>query len=302
MTPPRPRRILVGFADSRLWSSARRLARQGATMDAYDRINILNEYDLDRTFRHRYRDRLRLGSRGFGYWVWKPEVLRQVMASCEEGDLIHYVDVGCHLNPGGRDRLESYFALVERAPSGVLAFELRLPLGHDASRWHGQLPEDLCERCWTKGDLLDHFGVRDRPDIVESPQVTATHVLLRCSAPARALLDAWAAVWATDFALADDSPSRSANLRGFIDHRHDQSAFSIVAKLAQVCLLSAVEQEYPSGDGQWDWAALAAFPVHARRDLQPSRMGLRRARWRAAGYAAMEKLGGLIRPFQSPNT
>jgi hypothetical protein len=73
MTPPRPRRILVGFADSRLGSSA-------------------------------------------------------------------------------RDWLEAYFGLVQSAPSGVLAFELRLPPGHGASRWHGHVPEALCERCWTKGD------------------------------------------------------------------------------------------------------------------------------------------------------
>ena len=276
--PPR-RRILVAFADSRLRPSAMRLARQAAAMRIYDRVVIMNERDLEPAFLARYRNRLRRGSRGFGYWVWKPEVLRQVSATCADGDILHYLDIGCHLHPPGRAHLEEYFTLAAEAECGMLAFALRLPEGHVASRWHGHPPTDLMERCWTKGDLFDHLGVRHQADIVNTPQVIATHFLMRCGPTSRAFLDRWAAVWAHDFALMDDTPSRSDNLPGFIEHRHDQSAFSILCKLGGVHTLSAVECEYPSPDGRADWAALALFPVHACHDLQHSWS----ARWAAWG-------------------
>jgi hypothetical protein len=265
-----PRRILVAFADSRLRPSATRLARQAAAMGSYDRVMIMNDRDLAPAFRARYRHQLRPGTRGFGYWVWKPEVLRQVGATCADGDLLHYVDIGCHLHPPGRARLEEYSALADQAESGMLAFALRLPEGHVASRWHGHPPANLIERCWTKGDLLDHLGVRHRSDIVDTPQVIATSFVMRWGPAVRAFLDQWGAVWAHDFTLMDDTPSRSDNLPGFIEHRHDQSAFSILCKLGGVPTLSAVECEYPAADGHPDWSAMAALPIHARRDMQYS--------------------------------
>jgi hypothetical protein len=271
------RRILVAFADSRLRPSAMRLARQAAEMRIYDRAVIMNERDLEPAFRARYRHQLRRGTRGFGYWVWKPEVLRQVGGTCADGDVLHYVDIGCHLHPPGRARHDEYFGLTAQAESGMLAFALRLPEGHVASQWHGHPPMKLIERCWTKGDLLDHLSVRHRTDVVDTPQVIATHFFMRWGPATRRFLDQWAAVWAHDFTLMDDTPSRSENLPGFIEHRHDQSAFSVLCKLGGVPTLSAVECQYPAADGRDDWGALESFPVHARHDLQHSWM----ARWSA---------------------
>lgn len=38
-------------------------------------------------------------------------------------------------------------------------------------------------------------------------------------------------VFLTDFSLIDDSPSKSENMNGFIEHRHDQSVFSLLFKV-----------------------------------------------------------------------
>lgn len=272
-------------------------------MVTYDRVVIMNEHDLEPAFRARYQRQLRRGTRGFGYWVWKPEVLRQVAATCSDGDLLHYVDIGTHLHPPGRPRLEEYFQLAADAGSGLLAFALTLPADHVASHWHGHPPANLIERCWTKGDLLDHFGVRHQTDIVDTPQVIATHFFMRCGPSIQAFLARWGAVWADDFTLGDDTPSRSVNLPGFIEHRHDQSVFSILCKLGSVPTLSAVECEYPAPDGSPDWNALASCPVHARRDLEYSWS----ARWAKRGQLLadrvtrrLERLTGLLRASGSP--
>lgn len=286
------RRILVAFADSRMRPSARRLARQAAAMRVYDRVMIMDERDLDPAFRARYRHRLRRGIRGFGYWVWKPEVLRHVMATCADGDLLHYVDIGCHLHAPGRARLEEYFALAASSAVGILGFALVLPEGHVAGRWHGHPPSALTERYWTKGDLLDHLGVRHRTDIVDTPQVIATQFIMRCGPTTRAFVRSWGAVWAHDFTLADDTPSRSENLHGFVEHRHDQSIFSILCKLGGVPTLSAAECEYPAADGQTDVLAMASFPVHARRDIRWSWT----TRWMARGrFLSNRLIRGLVR-------
>ena len=38
-------------------------------------------------------------------------------------------------------------------------------------------------------------------------------------------------VFLTDFSLIDDSPSKSENMNGFREHRHDQSVFSLLFKV-----------------------------------------------------------------------
>lgn len=249
-------------------------------MAVYDRVVIMNERDLDPVFRARYHQRLRHDVRGFGYWVWKPQVLRQVMATCKEGDVVHYADIGCHLNSVGRARMEEYLSLADGAPTGVLAFSLHLPTGHEARRWHGHPPDNLRERFWTKRYLLDHLDVRHQTHIVDSPQMISGTFLLRCGAPTRSLIDVWASVWEQDFALVDDTRSPGGEAPEFIQHRHDQSVFSILCKLRGVATLSAVECEYPGQDGRWDWQALAAFPIHCRRDLQRSWIARQLDRWR----------------------
>lgn len=296
-----PRRLLVGFADRRLRPSARRLARQAQAIGAYDRVVIMDERDLEPTFRARYRQQLHAGSRGFGYWVWKPQVLRQVVATCADGDLIHYVDVGCHLHAPGRARLEEYFAMAASAESGMVAFAFSLPEGLTVRQWHKRPPSALIERHWTKGDLLDHFGVRHRPEIVATPQVISGNFFLRCGPTTRELLDRWASVGSHDFTLLDDSPSRSGNLEGFTEHRHDQSVFSILCKLYGVPTLSAVECEYPAPGGGWDWDALAAFPVHARRDLQRTRRTRWMARARHVGQRVMHRMARLAARVSRPD-
>ena len=71
-----------------------------------------------------------------------------------------------------------------------------------------------------------------------------------------------------DFNLIDDTPSKSKNLKGFIEHRHDQAVFSILCKINSVDTLSAYEYWYPSkSKGKPDWSILKDYPIHAKRDL-----------------------------------
>ncbi len=73
-----PRRWLCSFADSRFWRSLERIRRQAARMNMYDAVRTLTERDLTPSFRERFRDRLVVQSRGYGYWVWKPQVILQL--------------------------------------------------------------------------------------------------------------------------------------------------------------------------------------------------------------------------------
>ncbi|GHT52311.1 hypothetical protein AGMMS49982_12180 [Bacteroidia bacterium] len=238
--------FFVSFADTRMRKSAARLTQQAIAMNVFDEIYILDERNLSVDFLSKFKDKLRGNVRGFGYWAWKPQIILQVMERMAEGDVLLFTDMGCHLNPERRNKMLELIEKTKTASSGILAFQMR----RNTEKW------------WTKGDLLDYFGVRKRTDITESGQVAGTFFLLRKCQAAEKMIREWMAVFENNFELIDDSLSLSPNLDGFREHRHDQSIFSLLCKVNQVTLELNHCRTLKS---EWKWKKYP-FPIQARRD------------------------------------
>jgi len=258
-------KVLLTFASSSMRRSADRLAEQAKALGFYDAIYSCSEVNLSPDFRAKHKDALIEGTRGYGYWCWKPQIIYQTLDGMSEGDILQYTDAGCHLNPKGIARLKEYFELARNSKKGILAFQLRDPSPPLLKPSVGALNLPDCQ--WIKGDLLDYFAVRDRKDITATQTIGAGIIFIRKCQESVALIEKWRSVIETDFSLIDDTRSRSENLPGFREHRHDQAIFSIICKLEAIETISAYEYWYPSQVGAGpDWKILKAYPVHAKRD------------------------------------
>lgn len=250
-------KYFCAFADSNLQISSRRIEQQAKSMNIYDGIYVYDERNLNPDFKQKYKEQLILGSRGYGYWVWKPQVILQVFDLIEEGDVVQYSDVGCHLNPKGRARLVEYFDLTKHSKSGVLGF--RNKTIDELSP--GETLYDYHDLNYTKMDLIQYFHLENNLDLLQLPQFGGTIGFFRKDAQTIQFLRDWANIYATDFSLADDTPSVAPNHPEFIEHRHDQSIFSLLCKTRGAEELFVTEF-YTQGD----WNELAAFPIWAKRD------------------------------------
>ncbi len=236
-------------------------------MEIYDRISILTEIDLDDNFKKQFKPYLTIGSRGYGYWCWKPQIILQTLEDMDDGDILQYTDAGCHLNRQGKHRLEEYFEMAANSSSGILAFQTKkpdLPLVYD-----GRNLLDLRDYKWTKGDLLDYFDVRHRKDIINTPTIGAGIIFIKKCHASLTIIKRWLKTIEDNFAYIDDTPSVAPNIDGFIEHRHDQSIFSLLCKIHSIETLSAYEYWYPSKKKHYkpDWEQLREFPIHAVRDM-----------------------------------
>ena len=260
------RRIFLTFTDSRMKAARERICKQAKALNFYSEVIAASERSLDRPFRRRYQAILNSQHKGYGYYIWKPQIVKQVLASLQEGDLLHWLDAGSHLNPTGLWRLEEYFQLAQSAPLGFLGFENKAPNG--PLLYDGRPLPDNSEYLLTKGDLLDWFNVRHRPEISRSQQIGATTFIVRKCKESVAFVDEWNQVFADRLHLIDDSPSIAPNEAGFICHRRDQSILSILAKLHQVQTVSVFECWYPSVNDCWtpDWSYVKNFPILMKRD------------------------------------
>ncbi|WP_142804404.1 hypothetical protein [Tepidiphilus sp. J10] len=257
------KKIFLTFADSRMRAALARITMQANGLGVYDYVLALDEASLDLGFREEFKERLILGSRGYGYWVWKPQIILQTLRQLRDGDILHYCDTGCHLRQQGKLRLLDYIDIVNRSSTGILAFQAVPPSFHDGRR----LP-DLREKVWCKADLAEFFGVRANENIMNAPAIGAGIFFIRKCRSSLELIEKWQQVYRSGFSLVDDSPSLLPNPPEFKDHRHDQSIFSILCKLAGVETVSAYEYWYPRKDDCRfpDWQALKSYPIHAARD------------------------------------
>lgn len=263
-----------------------RICRQARDLNFYSAVIGASERSLDQEFRWRYRHILNKDHQGFGYYIWKPRIIQQVLATMDCGDCLHWLDSGSHLNPTGLWRLREYFDIAECLEGGVLGFENKPPDG--PLFYDGRPLPDNSEHLLTKGDLLDWFQVRHRPEISRTQQIGATTIMIRKCRESVEFVDAWNEVFDGRLHLIDDSPSRSPNEEGFIQHRLDQSILSILAKLHQVPTVSVFECWYPSLSDCWqpDWDYIRDYPILMKRDRQianphPIYLGWLRAKGRA---------------------
>lgn len=252
---------ICSFADKKFSQSLKRLACQIKKISFFDKVRLFDENDLEDEFKNEFKDHLTDGSRGYGYWVWKPYIIGKALEKMEDGDTLLYIDAGCHINHSGKKRLEKYYELLQESETGMLAFQLprhRLTFGF----WGERVIQKnyYLERNWAKGDLLDYFKVRQNKAVSDTPQILPGVIFIKKCKSSALILNEWLAVFRHDFRLVDDSPSRAANLEGFIQHRHDLSAFSILCKLHNVDVL-------PSNEIEGVPAIINNHPILAIRDI-----------------------------------
>ncbi len=240
-----PRDFFCSFGDSRMREALIRIRNQASDMGVFDVISVHDESGLAPEFLKTYGCRMVPGSRGFGYWIWKPQIILQVMGEMSDGDRLLFTDVGCHLNPHGADLLRQYFDRTAASQSGMLFTRLQ---------------DSFLERRWTKGDVFDEFSCRDNRSVTDTPQLQSGILFFEKRPIAMKFLRDWADACLKTH-LVDDSPSKSPNFSDFNANRHDQSVLSILAKIAGADSISVenfITQE--------DWSLLKDQPVWIKRD------------------------------------
>lgn len=258
------RKAVCAFANHHMAKGAPRYLAQAESMNTFDDIYIYNQKDIDSDFKKKFGRYMFPYAKGYAYWCWKPYIIEKTLNKMEEGDLLLYTDLGCFLNSKGRERLQDYFDIVAKTPTGILGFQSK-------EKSYNDLPETIYyEYEWTKGDVFDYFGVRDDKSITDTTQIEATIIFFRKCPQVMAFIAEWRKAIDDDYFLLTDDPSHSPNLPGFKENRYDQSLFSILGKLHHIETLSTNETF------QRDWSLLDNYPIQARRDkAYPSKLHYR---------------------------
>ena len=87
----------------------------------------MNENDISLEFRNKFKDKLIFGSKGFGYWCWKPDIILNILNKINNDDCLLYLDAGCHLNINGKKRLPKNIEIIKKEKKRFIGFQANKP-------------------------------------------------------------------------------------------------------------------------------------------------------------------------------
>ncbi len=257
--------FLVAFGTKDLKKSIKRLRLQAQNSKFYDDIKIFDNKSFDKNMNFTVEKLIKdKKKRGYGYWIWKPYFILKVLEEIEYGDIINYMDIGCHIIEKNSTRFYEYIDLISDKKKWLLPFQYKIKDTNLNKNFYYPNRE---EYKFTKSDLLNYFGFLNDKLILETPQYWAGNFFIKKTDDSIKFIKEWLNIFYERFDLVDDTTSKIKNHKDFIENRHDQSVFSILCKKNNLESLSAYECDWAILDHKITWDHNIDSPILAKRDL-----------------------------------
>lgn len=247
---------MLTFADSHMSATLQRIKEEADDSVFFDKVLALDENAFEPSFREKYGKWIEEHKRGYGYWIWKPYLIRKTLDELDKGDCLVYLDAGCEINKEGCQRFKQYIKKVTTSELGILAFDTGLP-----------------DSEYAKGDLIDFLNMRNSVHI-HTGQIMGGMLVVCKKRASVSLIRQWEQIVLNNLHLIDDSLSKAPSLIGFKENRHDQAVLSLLMKkMGRGVVLPNHEVDiFPPTNK--NWRRLKRTPFHATRNRNgKSRLG-----------------------------
>jgi len=200
---------LVAYGDDNYACQREHFYATALKSSLFDQIFMYSQLNIDPIFYTQVYEPIRK-YRGGGYWIWKPYFVKKALDRIKTGDILVYCDAGCTINGYGKSRFNEYIEMACASNTGTVDFSLI---------W--------AEFQYTKREVFEFYNCPDR--IINSTQLHSTVLILKKCTHTSLLVEEWYRA-ATDNTFLFTDEKRLPQHSGFIDHRHDQSVFSVLRK------------------------------------------------------------------------
>ena len=208
-------KILINYADGAFQESKKNNLISGIYTGGFDSVIGHSRQDISEKF-FKENEKILSLERGAGFWLWKPYIIKKTLESITENDILFYSDAGAVFV----QNLTPIFDKILEDKKGIVAFELA---------------GNHTERQYTKREVLKFFDM-DNEEILNSDQRMASFIGLRKTSTSLDFIDYYLEC-CTNENLILDVKSKENQHDGFIDHRHDQSIWSLLVKMDKITTL-----------------------------------------------------------------
>jgi hypothetical protein len=150
--------------------------------------------------------------RGYGYWIWKPWIILDILNKSSIDDIILYFDARGIFDKKGLPLLKNIITSLHK--------------DKDFALW--QLPG--IEREWTKSSLLNRYGLDKYSYSSNTFQFGDSFIAFKVNKRTISFFDNLYQQMSNNLTLLDDTTGKNGEDIIFIENRHSQSFFSLEIK------------------------------------------------------------------------
>lgn len=202
--------VVVNYANE-LYKQTQKYCSKSAYKNGVDKVYEYGPEDIDSNF-YQTNEKILKEKRGGGYWLWKPYFICKTLDKIQYGDYLIYVDSGSYFIKN----VECLIRCMEKNSDDMISF-----------------PIPFIERQWTKKEILQYFRCENDEAILNSCQRIATFIVLKKTEETCRIMNEYLNIAQTN-SLITDELDKGIQDPMFIENRHDQSIFSIIAKINKI--------------------------------------------------------------------
>lgn len=219
-------KYFINFANHSFRNQQNYSLKMALSKGGFDEIKAYSKKDIDNQFYNEYKNILEQ-SRGAGYWLWKPYFINKKLEELNEGDYLFYSDSGVFF----RKNVDVLIEVLEKNDQDIMGF---------------QLP--LIESQWTKKELIHDMDC-NKARFTESNQILASYILIKKTNFSISFFQEFLDVSCNEINITDKYDNSVKQDDDFIEHRHDQSIFSLLYKKYSLIPFKDPTQfgKYPGG-------------------------------------------------------
>lgn len=204
--------VTFGGGSENYRNATKRLCEEIKQINLFTKIKPWTDIELkkDIIFWNRHKHFIENNNRGYGYWLWKSYIINNELKSINKGDILVYADAGCTININNIDIFRDQIETLKNNDKDNIAFVL-----------------NQTEKKWQKNDTAIYLEATQQ--MMDSNQLCATYFILKKTTNTINMVDKWYNTCSI-YKLLDDTLSVSKNCEIFVEHRHDQSIWSLIRK------------------------------------------------------------------------
>ena len=198
-------KIFINFANKKFASQQKLALKTARIFGGFDKVIGYTPENIDDDFWVK-NEQILSQPKGAGLWLWKPYFIYKTLMEAKEGDYIFYLDSGYFFTHSVNYLVD----VLEKSDQEIMSFQTYYP-----------------EEQWTKKSLFERMGCKGE-EFEKTNQFMATMCLLKNSDRARRFVQEWLLL-ACDYANISDAENGDGGME-FVEHRHDQSIYSLLCK------------------------------------------------------------------------
>jgi hypothetical protein len=201
------KKIYINYSDEKFTNQQNFALFCAKWIGAFDETIGYTKNDIDDGFVNKFNHILSL-PRGGGYWLWKPYFITKTLSRLSYGDVLFYSDAAAFF----LKKADNLITELNKYDQDIIGFEL-----------------PLIEEQWTKQELFNNMDCNEKRHF-ESNQIMGSFMLIKKTLFSAKFFQEFLNISCDEMNITDKYNQEISQSDCFIDHRHDQSIFSLLYK------------------------------------------------------------------------